>query len=182
MDIVGIMGLLLKIILFLCAYSPLLSILLILWLPEISWCGILICLIPLLIAPLFGCFIFYKNKVESGQQSCIVHSITDKTHDVISYIVPYILSLISLQIQDIRGLIIIIILLILLYAVYANSPMIYINPLLSLLGYRIYQVELTDKEDSKPHEVMLISKGMLKKDQGIKVCDLSDEIYLQVNV
>jgi hypothetical protein len=60
--------------------------------------------------------------------------------------------------------------------------MIYINPLLSLLGYRIYQVELTDKEDSKPHEVMLISKGMLKKDQGIKVCDLSDEIYLQVNV
>jgi len=176
------MGLLLKILLFLCAYSPLLSILLILWLPEISWCGILICLVPLLIAPAFGCFIFYKNKVESGQHSFSVHSITDKTQDVISYIVPYILSLISIGIRDIRGIIIIIILLILLYAVYANSPMIYINPLLSLLGYRFYQVELTDKEDSKLIDVMLISKGTLKKGQEIKICDLSDEIYLQVNV
>ena len=67
-----------------------------------------------------------------------------------------------------------------LYAIYANSSLIYINPLLSILGYRIYKVEfvpLLDKEEDVDAE-LLISRKRIRKNQEVSTCELSDGIYL----
>ena len=177
------MGLMLKLFLFICAYSPLISILLFLNLPDAFplWLLILIGIVPLGVALILCIFIYSKTKSISGCEPLYIEKIEDKTNEVVAYIIPYVLSIVSLQISGIRGVFVIGILLLMLFAVYANSSMIYINPLMTLVGYRLYKIEYTaNRNDTTKCHGLLISRKIIGNSPVISTCELSDGIYLEV--
>lgn len=172
------MGIMLKILLFICAYSPLLSIIIFQIIPTLDWYYIVLGFSPLILSLMFCCFVYYCNKNTTAAEDQIILSVEDRTHDVVAYIVPYIISIISIGINGVRGLIIVSILIVVLYAIYSNSSLIYFNPLLSLIGYRIYKVEAIMHEEKEGQEAMLISNTSIRKNQKLNTYELADNIYL----
>jgi len=173
------MGLILKVLLFICAYSPLISILIFQKIPDLSWYWILLGILPLLISLFFCLLVYFITRANSGSETQTIADVEDKTNDVVAYIIPYIISLSTFVLDGIRGLIILGILMVLLYAIYANSSMIYINPLLSLIGYRIYKIEISDEKSTD--RAMLISRNYIRKNQIVSTYELADGVYLEIH-
>jgi len=75
-----------------------------------------------------------------------VKKVSVKSSDLLAYMFSYILPFLGLHLDNPLEVISVIIFFSMLAIVYVNSNMIYINPMLSILGYRIYEV--TDANDN----------------------------------
>jgi len=128
-------------------------------------------------------FVIYWLANKTTIESYKVLRADNKTRDVLSYLIPYIVSFIGLDLtkwQDITSLII---LLAILFVVSLDSDLNYINPILYFLNYRIYDVEVR-----KPYQycendigrIVLITKKKIKRDQTICVRDLDGNVMLEV--
>lgn len=189
---------LIKPILFLIAYSPLFTLILLQSIPQYNivsdlfgsngldvFSSVCICFLPMILAPLVGIGI-YKNAQKITVVECLkFNSVKDKTGDILSYVVPYIISLMSFNVLSLNGLLSLLILIVILYPIYANSSLIYINPVLLLCGYRLYKVTVRHPislEKSTEVPLLLISQSKnIIADKPIHCCNLSDKIYLEVN-
>lgn len=173
------MGELLKMFLFVCAYSPLISILLLQKIPEITWFWLGIAMLPMGVSVAFCCFVYYSMKATTGCEYQSIQSIEDKTQDIISYVVPYIIAIISLDIDGVRGYLVVLILMLMLYTIYANSYLIYINPLLSLIGYKMYKAKLIMEGETSNQDAIVISNvPTIMNDKSVETHELADNIYL----
>jgi hypothetical protein len=108
--------------------------------------------------------------------------VENKSKDALTYLVPYIIAFISFDMTKWQDLTALFVLLILLFAVYVNSDLLYINPLIALFGYQIYQVEvkkIASGCDEKTWEITVLSSERIKIDDPLKVCDLSDNVFLR---
>ncbi|ACL16001.1 hypothetical protein [Methanosphaerula palustris] len=125
-------------------------------------------------------WIIEKNTIECYK----VVKAENKTKDSLSYLVPYIISFVGFDLtrwQDISALSI---LLLILFAVYVNSDLLYINPMLSFFKYRVYQVEVSKIAagcDDSRWDITLLTKRGIKSDDVIRVWDVSDNVFLEVN-
>lgn len=169
-----------KVGLFLSAYLPLFIILAIKnWYNQYAT-------IILLIAALYS-FIWFliiwiieKNTVELYN----VVKAENKTKDSLSYLVPYIISFVGFDLtrwQDVSALSI---LLLILFAVYVNSDLLYINPILSFFNYRVYQVEVSKNAagcDDSRWDITLLTKRSIKNNEVIQVWSISDSVFLEMN-
>ena len=124
-------------------------------------------------------WIVQKNTVESFK----VVKAENKTKDSLSYLVPYIISFVGFDLsrwQDISALSI---LLLILFAVYVNSDLLYINPILSFFNYRVYDVEVSKIAagcDDSRWDITLLTKRSIKSDEVIRVWDVSDNVFLEM--
>ena len=190
-----------KAALFISAYSPLFTLIILHSIPPINLIDlfptglldiprigsllipIILAFIPIIFAWFFGKYLYRRSAETSGIRYFYVKQSDDKTQEVLSYIIPYIISLMTVSILELNSIISIIVLLILLYPIYANSSMIYINPVLALMGYRLYNVTVENPEvesSNKESNIMLITRrNKVRTNTLISLHDISSGIYLE---
>ena len=190
-----------KVALFISAYSPLFTLIILHSIPPINLIDlfptglldiprigsllipIILAFIPIIFAWFFGKYLYRRAAETSGIRYYYVKQSDDKTQEVLSYIIPYIISLMTVSILELNSIISIIVLLILLYPIYANSSMIYINPVLALMGYRLYNVTVENPEvesSNKESNIMLITRrNKVRTNTLISLHDISSGIYLE---
>lgn len=170
-----------KLGLFLSAYLPLFLILAIKNWYDVTATNIL--LIVCLYSFIWFLIIWVRKK-ETTDLFKVVR-VENKSKDALTYLVPYIISFISFDMTKWQDLTALFILLVLLFAVYVNSDLLYINPLLALFSYQIYQVEVrkvASGSDVKKWDITVLSSEKIKADADVKICELSDNVFLGVIV
>jgi len=107
----------------------------------------------------------------------------NKAKDALSYLIPYIISFISFDLTKWQDISSIFILLAILFVVSMHSELIYINPVLYFLKYRVYDVEVCKPYlgcENSINKIILITKREIKKDTNISVRDLEGNIMIEV--
>ncbi|MBU1598430.1 MAG: hypothetical protein KKE98_08365 [Nanoarchaeota archaeon] len=138
-----------KIFLFLSSYAPLFLILGIKNYFSIPLVIIMIALI--LISLLFLVYVTKKASKMSGDYKSIVDA-KDKSHQYLEYIIAYIIPFLGFNPNNVADMIALIIVFIIIGILYIRSDLIYMNPVLNFLGYKMFKVTLAEGN------LMVISK------------------------
>ena len=97
-----------------------------------------------------------------------------KDSDTMSYIASYIIPFAATPFDKTEQTVALGIFLAVLCVVYINSSMIHINPLLSLMGYNLYEIE-----DADGNPYFLMSKRSLRRGETVRGIDLANNIFLE---
>jgi hypothetical protein len=172
------MSLLIKVGLFLSAYLPLFAIL-----AVKNWYDLLTFALLLgacLYSFVWFLLIWYTQK--STYESWTVIKIEDKSKDSLAYLIPYIISFMTVNVGDVRDMASLGILLIILFAVYINSDLLFVNPLLSFLNFKIYTAEVRKNlvgVESTSNIITLITRNSIKPSDNILVWDMWENVSLE---
>jgi hypothetical protein len=161
-----------KILLFLSSYIPLFLIFLI-FTYENNWYlfGILVFIILETLA-----FLYAIQRIISKIQKTYVEvkGINQKNGEFINYMFTYILPFLFGDVSDLRYILAFIILFILTGYIYMKSDMLYMNPVLFLAGYNLY--EISDKQGRRL--MLIIRKEKLDLNSKIKIINISDNVFV----
>ena len=166
------MRFLIKLLLFISAYTPLFVILLI---KNFDYSQIIFwVIITLLILADVVLLIIFKISKQWTNQEIKINDYTNRTSDALNYVIAYVIAFLAFNInlwQDIASLII---LLIVTFVIYINSNLIFVNPLLNLLGYKFYEVT-----NDYGNKTIIITKKEVIKGKILKVKNFDKMIYLE---
>jgi hypothetical protein len=95
--------------------------------------------------------------------------------DVMAYIATYIIPFVTFPLGALKQIIALVFFLLVLLLIYVRSNMIYVNPVLSLFGYHLYEVEI--EYSTRSH--YYIARKPLERGHNIRFVRLSDDIYLE---
>ncbi|MBB6447994.1 hypothetical protein [Bacillus benzoevorans] len=170
----------LKVILFLSSYSPLflIIVLLNLKLNEISkvkdilpqdkfW--LIIIMLILFILPNLILFSLIKRVRSFQPIREKTNTFVNKNGDVMNYIVTYLIPFLSFNFDKLNQTIAFAILILVLATVYIHSNIFYINPILIIAGYKIYDVN---------NKYTVITKLMVKRDTKLKLYRIHENVYV----
>jgi hypothetical protein len=97
----------------------------------------------------------------------------NRTSDALNYIIAYIVTFLGFKFNTWQDYLSLTILLVIIFFIYVNSDLIFVNPLLNVIGFKIISVEV--KEGG---EIILITKNStIKSDDKIFVKNITDNIY-----
>lgn len=140
---------------------------------------------PILISVLIGISIlsvillFYTmNNMKRGNMPIQVKEIKNRSIDLINYTIPYIISFVGLSLSDINDIISLLIFLFLLLLLTLKSKSVFINPLLLMIGYNLYDVEY--EFNGKLFSNIFLSKVEIKKNETFYVRSLTRFLYVVI--
>jgi hypothetical protein len=137
--------------LFISAYTPLFLILCLKYVFNITY--LMLCFVFFIVLNLL-LIIFLehvlKNKSFNEKE---VENIENKTSNVLSYLLVFSISLLNLDLSIWRGWISLFILLIIIFAVFVRSDLLFLNPILTILGYKTYSAKLINGDN-----IVILSK------------------------
>jgi hypothetical protein len=160
-------------ILFLSSYSPLFLIFALhLWrLHRLTSEA----LMGLAILSLIGLAAFLSYAQQFQATTTVVKSVKSRDGDVMSYIVTYLLPFLAVKLDDYLDGFSFGLLLLVVAVLYVNSNLIYVNPILNLRGYHIFEVEDSNKKTS----VLICKRHYLKTDAQIPTISIGDYLLLE---
>lgn len=163
-------------VLFFCSYFPLTLIICILQYDQWPWwviapIGGVFGLGSLLFTALY--FRWMRRKAYVEQKKVINFT----THDdaIMSYIASYLIPFVTFPLGGWKQGVTLGIFVLLLLVIYVRSNMIYVNPVLSFLGYHLYEVEVEQSQRSHYY----IARKPLERKRDIRFVILHDNIYLE---
>ena len=158
-----------KIFLFLSSYSPLFLILAI---KNYTFTYFVIIMSILIVASvLFLLFIIQKSSKMSGDYQEI-NEAEDKSNQFLEYIIAYIIPFLGFNIGNIPDMISLLIIFLMVGVLYVKSDLIYMNPILNFIGYKLYKI------NPSAHEYMAISKNTIQNSKKIRVYFISKKVGL----
>jgi hypothetical protein len=166
-----------RLMLFISSYFPLAIIFWILFImqqPVLAWIVVIIGGLGLL------CTFVYFFKI-SARMAPIQEKISErqeKGSDVMGYIASYVVPFATFPLSGWQQMAALLVFMIVLSIVYINSEMIRVNPLLSLMGYHLYEITVEHGEDS----VSLITRNHVKRGDTIRIVDVGRGIFLEKTV
>lgn len=171
-----------KLLFFISSYIPLLAIIAINSKPKLetginqSWIIAIVCAILIFISIMFLIWVLQDRRVVNRKIELI--KIENKTSEALSYILPYIVAFYQVDFSDFSNIVIFMIMFITIFAVYVNSNLIAINPMLAILGYKIFIIE-----SKREQRIFVISKrDILLGDKQIRAKPICCNIYLENGV
>jgi hypothetical protein len=171
-----------KILLFLSSYIPLFLIFAIrnysnIWVASIFIGVILLCIFIWILIFIIS----RKQTYRSGQR---VIKIENKMSESLTYLTPYLIAFLSLDMTKWQDSLSILILLAVLFIICLNTDLLYINPMLLFVKYKFYKVTLRDPSagpQMSGYEVILITKrDNIKIDDKISIQEVDDDTFLEV--
>jgi hypothetical protein len=163
-----------RVLLFLSSYWPLFFILAVLFFSK-NLVISLICAAICIIGPVgVSGYLRYCRK-QHQRRSVRLRNYQRRDSEVMSYIASYVVPLATLSLDLFSQMLILITFLLLLLILYVNSNMIYINPMLNLFGYHLYEIEVEGSEMSRYY----MAQKRLARDEIIHFVHMSDEIWLE---
>lgn len=162
-------------ILFLCSYFPLVAIYcILLWGTWPLW-AVLLLLSAGLASLLLTALIFHRLRHDNVAYRRKVVSVTRRNGDVMAYVASYIFPFVSFSLANVQQALALGVFFVVLFFIYVHSNMIYVNPMLNMLGYHLYEVELDGSAGSR----MYIARGRLVRGDEIQFVALDNDICLQ---
>lgn len=169
------MRFIIKIILFISAYTPLFLIFILRYLEvQMILFWVLICILIFLNSIWF---LLFKLTKKWTSKTFTVKNSVNRTSDALNYIIAYIIAFLGFQFEKWQDWIALIILLFIIFFIYINSNLIFINPILNIFGYKIQDVETSLGE----HIILITKKNKLEPDTEIQVKDFSENVFLEVS-
>lgn len=165
--------LLIRIVLFFSSYSPLALIVAIhLWEHHRrSALGSL----AIAVSSVLGLAFFLLKARGLAPSQMHVADVKSRDGDIMSYIVTYVLPFLAVKLEDTVDVLSFGVILVVVGVLYVNSNLIYVNPLLNLRGYHLFEVV-----DSNRKTVMLVTKSpYIRNESSIRVVSLGDYVVLE---
>jgi hypothetical protein len=162
-----------RVFLFLSSYSPLFLIFGILngWDSWIS--AIFYAIAAVSVVALYA----YWLTLDATPYSFKVKSVSSRDSDVMAYIVSYLVPFLTVSFTDVAGAVSFVVFIVVIGIIYVSSNMVYINPILNLRGYHLFEVE-SEGDDEKVSA--LISKHRyVSPGSTIQVVSLGDFAILE---
>jgi hypothetical protein len=161
-------------LLFISSYFPLTVIFgILLWEKHLLW-AIIILLIG--ISGLIVLFLYFALIAPRRAKSHETVTELDRHDgDVLSYVASYLVPFVSLDLTGAQVWAVIVFLAVLLI-IYVNSNMIYINPMLNILGYHLYEIKIAKNETS----FYLLTRQHIGRRSVVHVARIGDTTFLQV--
>jgi hypothetical protein len=159
-------------VLFISSYAPLTLIFAVLFFrdrPLVAVVNLAVTAVGLL-----GLTAFLLGARRFAARSGTVASIHSRDDQVMSYIMSYLVTFLSVAFSDLRQLIALAAFFIILAYIYINANMIYVNPTLNFLGYHLYEITLDDGETYH-----LITRGRVRRGALLHFVTAGDDILLQ---
>jgi len=103
--------------------------------------------------------------------------VTLSLHDalpILSYIASYLIPFVAFPLEGWQQITAVLVFITVLLVVYVNSNMIYINPMLNLIGYHLYEVTLEHSELSH----YLIIRHRIVRGERLQLVKIGDGIFL----
>ena len=168
-----------KVLLFFNSYTPLWTILLI----KISfqnnvnvqllWIGIIVLIFIIFVLPL----LIKISKSIGNLRILTIKEKQDISHAYLEYIITYIIPFIQQNYKTTEDAISILILMLVIMYVYISSNMIYVNPMLKLIGYNLFKVY-----DEYGNMYLLLTKEKdVLKNFKIKAVEFSENVVIEVS-
>ncbi|MBF0705982.1 hypothetical protein IQ283_05125 [Alkalihalobacillus hwajinpoensis] len=108
--------------------------------------------------------IFRTKKRSIGQINLLIKNVQSRDKDILVYLTAYVLPLVSLGTKTIQDVIVFLLLIVLILWLSLRSDLLYINPLIALLGIRIYEVET-----SMGNSIMFSTSKQFEKNKGKQI-------------
>ena len=105
-----------------------------------------------------------------------VSAIRRQDSETMSYIASYVIPFAATALDDVKQVTALAVFLMVLWLVYVNSSMIHINPTLTIIGYRLYEIE-----DAKGNPLFLLSRRRVQKGETVKAVDIAEGIFVEKN-
>ncbi|MDQ2906355.1 MAG: hypothetical protein M3Y81_22775 [Chloroflexota bacterium] len=163
-------------VLFFCSYFPLTLIICVLQYDQWPWWVIA------LLGGVLGCgslaltaFYFWWMRRTAYVEQKKVTNFSKHDSEVMSYIASYLIPFVTFPLGYVKQILTLVIFVGVLLVIYVHSNMIYINPMLSLCGYHLYEIEVEHSERTHYY----IARKPLERNREIRFVVLSDDIYLE---
>lgn len=167
-------SLFIRCLLFISSYFPLALIFCILLWETYTFWAIVILLIG--ISGLIILFLYFMLIAPRRTKSHETITELDRHDgDVLSYVASYLIPFVSLDLTGVQRWAVIVFLVVLLI-IYVNSNMIYINPILNILGYHLYEIKIANNETA----FYLLSRQRVGLRSVVHVARIGDATFLQV--
>lgn len=125
-------------------------------------------ILGLIIFAIIIVFLKFQSNTNTVQYKII--SIKDISHETLNYILTYLIAFLSLDMNNPKIILCIGILLFIIGVIYINSNMLYVNPILQLLGFSIYELIVTRNNANDKCKIITISKiEKIKKEKYIDI-------------
>lgn len=128
----------------------------------------------LAVISLFGTLIYIRHVQGLTGVQISVGIIRRQDSETMSYIASYVVPFAATSLDSFEQVIALGIFLIVLCIVYVNTSMIHINPLLSIMGYNLFEIEDGDGDTQ-----FLISKRRVRRGESINAIDIADGIFME---
>ena len=161
-----------RFILFLSSYIPLWVIFALVTMHGRRTFAIIFIVIAVL--SLIGTLIFLRLAQRFTGLDMTVGVIRRRDSETMSYIASYIIPFAATPFDKPEQIAALVVFLVVLCSVYVNSGMIHINPLLSLMGYNLYEIE-----DSDGNPYFLMSRRTLRRGDTVRAIDLANDIFME---
>ncbi|KAF3983352.1 MAG: hypothetical protein HFP78_00065 [Methylococcales symbiont of Hymedesmia sp. n. MRB-2018] len=169
-----------SILIFVSAYSPLSIIFLI---QDFDWKTKSV-LHPEILYPILGIsfisiiFIWVAVKfIKVSTPPVKVLSVSNKSGELINYSIPYMISFSAMDLSRPKLLISFGFFMLIMYVLTLKTHNIFINPILAVIGYNIYDVKY-QKNNREYQSFFLIKGKRLKKDEKCRIAELSEHLFL----
>jgi len=169
-----------SILIFLSAYSPLSIIFLI---QDLNWKLKTVehpCIIyPILGVSLLSVVLIWATVkfIKVSTPPVKVVSVSNKSGELINYSIPYMISFFVMDLSQTKLLVSFGFFMFIMYVLTLKTHNIFINPILAVIGYNIYDVKF-DKNGRELQAYFLIKGDRLKKTETCRIVELSEHLYL----
>lgn len=116
--------------------------------------------------------VLLKKRSKRAGRPMNVKSFTAKDIDSLQYAVVYVIPFLSMDFGDTKDFLSLTVMLVVVGLLYVNSDMIYVNPILNMMGYRFYEV-FDEKRDSV---TVLTKQKMVKEESVLKLVPLYGDL------
>ncbi|GER88042.1 hypothetical protein KDW_22040 [Dictyobacter vulcani] len=170
-----------RVFLFLSSYFPLFLIFSVLWYQKHFWLSLWVGIASLL-SLLFSIVYFVYAYKTFSDTTVKVTKVARKDEASMGYIASYLIPFVTFSIDNDKGQILIpqvlalVVFLLVLLIVYVSSNMIYINPMLNMLGFHLYAIEI---EGSSELEYYYLARKRVVRGELITYIRLSDDIFFE---
>ena len=161
-------------LLFISSYFPLAVIFcILLWQTHLLWAVIILLIGISGLVILFLYFLLIVPRRAKSHET--ITELNRHDGDVLSYVASYLVPFVSLDLTGAQLWAVIVFLAVLLI-IYVNSNMIYINPMLNILGYHLYEIKIAKNETS----FYLLTRQRVGLRSVVHVARIGDTTFLQV--
>jgi hypothetical protein len=163
-----------RVLLFLSSYFPLFLILGILFANK-NWIAALAMLLLGLLS-LLELWRYIHDRQRNQQHSFTkILDYSRRDNEAMGYIASYVVPFASFSLETIPQILALSVFVIVLLVLYVNSNMIYINPMLNLVGYHLYEIEI----EHSNHSHYYLARKRLARGEIIHYVRISDEVLLE---
>jgi hypothetical protein len=164
-----------RVLLFFSSYFPLFLIIGILLFSK-SWIATVVIV---LLDVFFVCtlWLYLRACKRTNQHSFIkLCAYRQRDSEAMSYIASYVVPFASFSLDAIPQVLALAIFILMLLLLYVNSNMIYVNPLLNLMGYHLYEIEV----EHGTHSFYYLARKRLARGEIIHYVSISNDVLLEL--